>query len=219
MKYIDLTGVIENGMWEYGAPYPPVAVEQVASLDDAHAYAGEYRVNAHRISFSSSSATYVQAAAEMFAGRPTIEQVPLERLILPAAVARIPKPARGAISVAELEAAVPDLNPGEALVVATGWEKAWNTAGFVRESPHFTPESMAWVLEKGVSLLAGDMTIYDDYEKPTGLLRDLFARDVLVVAPLVNLGAISRPRVTLIALPLKVKGVSGCPCRVLAAEE
>lgn len=218
-KFIDLTGTVENGMWEYGPPFPPVSVEQVSALDDGGAYAGEYGVNAFRISFSSSSATYVQTSAEMFSGRPGIDQVPLERLILPAAVARIPKAARGVISVADLESAAPETRPGDALVVATGWEKSWNRPGFVSESPHFTPESMKWVLDSGVSMLAGDMTIYDDYEKPTGLLRDLFARDVLVVAPLVNLDALSGARITLFALPLKVRGVSGCPCRVLALEE
>ena len=31
MRYIDLTGVIENGMWEYGEPYPKVKITQVSS--------------------------------------------------------------------------------------------------------------------------------------------------------------------------------------------
>ncbi|MCM8768635.1 MAG: cyclase family protein [Candidatus Omnitrophica bacterium] len=218
MKYIDLTGMIENGMWEYGHPYPKVEIAQVSSIDDSTSYA-DYKVNAHRITFSSSSATYVQTSAEMFKGKPTIEQIPLERLILDAVVVRIAKGPAEVITVKELEEKNLQLKKGEGLIVATGWEKFWNKENFVKDSPHFTPESMTWVLSKGISLLAGDMTIYDDYYQPTGLLKDLFSRDVLVVAPLINLEKITRSRVKLIALPLKVKGISGCPCRVVAIEE
>jgi len=218
VEYIDLTGTIENGMWEYGGPYPKVEITQVSSLEEETAYA-EYKVNAHRITFSSSSATYVQTSAEMFKGKPTIEQIPLNRLILMVSVMKIPRGPRGIITVEDLKKTSVEIKRGEGLIVATGWEKFWNKENFVKDSPHFTPESMAWVLEKGITLLAGDMTIYDDYYQPTGLLKDLFARDVLVVAPLVNLDRIRKPRVRLMALPLKVKGVSGCPCRVVALQE
>jgi len=217
MPYIDLTGTIENGMWEYGDPYPKVEITQVCSLDDCASYA-EYKVNAHKISFSSSSATYVQTSAEMFDGRMTIDNIPLERLILPATVLRIQKGPRGVISVKDIERADTGIQKGEAVVVATGWEKYWNKQNFVCDSPHFTPESMHFLLDKGISLLAGDMPLYDDYYKPTGLIRDLFENDVIVVAPLVNLDRITGTRIALFALPLKVKGVSGCPCRVIAHE-
>ena len=213
-----MTGMIENGMWEYGEPYPKVEITQVSSVDDEVTYA-EYKVNAHKITFSSSSATYVQSSAEMFRGKPTIERIPLEKLILTTAVMKIPKEPKGVITIEDLEKTKVDVKKGEGLIVATGWEKYWNKKNFVEDSPHFTPASMDWVLNKGVSLLAGDMTIYDDYYQPTGLLKSLFSRDVLVVAPLVNLDKITKPSIKLIALPLKVKGVSGCPCRVIAIEE
>ncbi len=218
MKYTDLTGTIENGMWEYGEPFPPVEITPVSSLDDEGAYA-DYKVNTHRISFSSSSATYVQTSAEMLPGRQTVERVPLDRLILKCTLIRIPKGPRGKITSEDLEQTGLDVKEGEGLIVATGWEKHWNRKNFVHDSPHFTPESMDMVLNTGISMLAGDMTIYDDYYAPTGLLKQLFSRDVLIAAPLVNLDRITGNRLTLFALPLKVKGVSGCPCRVIAGEE
>ncbi len=218
MKYIDLTGTIENGMWEYGEPFPPVEITPVSSLNDEDSYA-DYKVNTHRISFSSSSATYVQTSAEMLPGRQTIDQIPLDRLILRCSVCRIPKGPREKITPRDVEKACAHIEKGGGVIVATGWEKYWNTPGFVKDSPHFTPEAMEMVLDGGISMLAGDMTIYDDYHAPTGLLKSLFERDVLIAAPLVNLDKIKSDRVTLFALPLKVKGVSGCPCRVFAIEE
>jgi len=124
-RYIDLTGGMENGMWEYGKPYPPVQITQVCSLKDRSSYA-DYKVNAHKISFSTSSATYVQTSAEMFEGRATIDQIPLERLVLQVSLVRIPREARGVVGVAELEQARPDIRPGEGLIVQTGWERCWN---------------------------------------------------------------------------------------------
>ncbi len=218
MKYIDLTGTIENGMWEYGEPFPPVEITPVSSLDDSGAYA-DYKVNTHRISFSSSSATYVQTSAEMLPSKPTVEQIPIDRLILDCSVVKIPKGPREKITVENLERAKLNINKGDALIIATGWEKYWNSDNFVKDSPHFTPESMEMVLDTGISLLAGDMTIYDDYYSPTGLLKNLFERDVLIAAPLVNLNKISKSRIRLFALPLKVRGVSGCPCRAIAVED
>jgi len=217
MRYIDLTGMIENGMWEYGNPYPKVEITRTSSINDKTSYA-EYKVNAYKISLSSSSATYVQTSAEMFNGRATIDKIKLERLILDTHIIRIRKKPREAIAVKELEKTNVKIKKGEGLIVATGWEKFWNKKNFIKDSPHFTPESMDWVLNKGISLLAGDMTIYDDYYKPTGLIKNLFKRDVLVVAPLVNLDKIKKTKIKLVALPLKVKGVSGCPCRVIAIE-
>ncbi|GIP34214.1 hypothetical protein [Paenibacillus sp. J2TS4] len=33
MRIIDLSGPLESGMWNYGSPFPPIQVEQVAQLD------------------------------------------------------------------------------------------------------------------------------------------------------------------------------------------
>ncbi len=217
MKYIDLTGTIENGMWEYGDPFPPVEITPVSSLDGADSYA-DYKVNTHRISFSSSSATYVQTPAEMLPGRPTIDRIPLDRLVLECSVIKIPKQPRGKITPEDIIKSNPGIKKGGGLIVATGWEKYWRSKNFVKDSPHFTPESMEMVLDFGISMLAGDMTIYDDYYAPTGLLKKLFEKDVLIAAPLVNLDQITTSRVRLFALPLKVKGVSGCPARIIALE-
>lgn len=220
MRIIDVTGTIENGMWEYGPPYPKVEIEQVASIDDGATIA-EYSVNAHRISFSSSSATYVQTAAEMIKGVPSIDEIPVENFIREAVLIRFPdkKGPLQHITVEELEGFKAKIKPGDAVIVHTGWEEKWNKENFVTESPHFTVEAMDWILDKGISILAGDMTVYDDFQEPTGLLKKLFQKGVLVVAPLVNLFQIKKDRVKLIALPLKVRGVSGCPCRVVIIEE
>jgi len=220
LKIIDVTGTIENGMWEYGPPYPKVAIEQVCSVDDEPTIAN-YKVNAFRIALSTSSGTYIHAPAELIKGAPPIDQIPVDRFVREAAVLRFPRKKQPAepITLQELRASKVEVKPGDAVIVQTGWEKMWNQPNFVTDSPYFSEEALDWILAKDISLLAGDLTVYDNFKQPTGRVTRIFQQGVLVLAPLVNLFRISRDRVKLIALPLKVKGASGCSCRAIVIEE
>ena len=71
----------------------------------------------------------------------------------------------------------------------------------------------------GISLMGADMPRFDSWETPQGFFADFFRKDILLLRPLVNLRAITQSRVQLIALPLKVKGVCGTPCRAVVLED
>ena len=49
--------------------------------------------------------------------------------------------------------------------------------------------------------------------------RKLHEREILTMPYLTNLAAITKPRVTLISLPLKMKNVEASPIRAIAIEE
>jgi kynurenine formamidase len=73
-----------------------------------------------------------------------------------------------------------------------------------------------------VKLVAGDVALFcDPRVPPTELIPDkiLLEHDIPYINGLVNLAAISKPRFKIIALPLKVKGVTGAPVRVVALED
>jgi kynurenine formamidase len=61
------------------------------------------------------------------------------------------------------------------------------------------------------------MPCYDNPRGGAGVNKVLFRSGALILAPLVNLAALTQPRFRLMAFPLKVRGVCGAPCRVLAA--
>jgi kynurenine formamidase len=46
--------------------------------------------------------------------------------------------------------------------------------------------------------------------------RELLRRDIVVLENLCNLGKVGRPRFTLIALPLNLRGTTGSPVRAVA---
>jgi hypothetical protein len=50
------------------------------------------------------------------------------------------------------------------------------------------------------------------------LLKPLYERGMLLVAPVVNLGEIEQPTGTLISLPMSVEGVCSAPSRVIYVE-
>ena len=89
---------------------------------------------------------------------------------------------------------------------------------FTYEGYGITPDLIA--CGKGISsslplsAVLGRSEIMDLY-----LLKELFARDILLLAPLVNVEGIRATRGTLVCLPIKLKGTSGAPCRAIFMEE
>lgn len=220
MKIIEISGFLENGIWSYGLPFPEVEIKPIDTID-------QDGVSAHSITLTTNSGTYLETSAHLFKGEETIDQVPSEKLITEAVVIKLAeKKAREHITVEELEKSQVNVKEGDALLIHTGWDSMWNKEGFVEGSPHFTRESIEWILEKKISILGADLPCYDDPQRESltrglSLLGEVFKNKILILAPVVNLGQVSKKRVKLIALPLRVKGknLSAAPCRALVIED
>jgi kynurenine formamidase len=215
MTLIDITGPLENGMWSYPEPYPKVHIEEIAMPAWI-----PYDTFSWVFTMGAQSGTYLETAAHMFRDAATIDKVPLDRLFLDAAVIQLStKEPNTAITVDELRDAAGDIRPGDALLVCTGWDARWYDEDYVSACPFFTLEAMQWIFSLGVSLMGADLPRFDSWETPQEFFAEFFRRDILLLAPLVNLGAITQPRVRLIALPLRITGVCGTPCRAVVIEE
>ena len=133
MRIVDISGPIEDNMWAYGDPYPTPRIEQIpppAWLD--------YPVYSQTVSFAVQSGTYLETAAHMDPTRMPIDQLPLARCYMIDAVAFwIPKAANEAITVDDLIQAEQRLGvtvqPGDALLVGTGWDKQWHAPNYVTD--------------------------------------------------------------------------------------
>jgi kynurenine formamidase len=213
MRILDVTGTIEHGMWHYPEPVTPPVIEQVASLE------GPAGWDAHRMTLCTLSGTYLEAAAHLLPGGETIIDVAPERLIRPAAILQLPDCAPGyAITAGDLKAAGVQPRAGDAVLVATGWDRMWNSPHFVADSPCLTPDAMRWLVDTGASIIGGDIPCFDNPADPQGVNLVLFRAGCLILAPLVNLRQAASGRFWLVALPLKVKGVCGTPCRAVLIE-
>ncbi len=219
-RYVDLTGTYFPGMWTYRPIIPNIQLYQQSRF----ATVPEQGWEADVVTLPTLCGTYFETSKHLYPDHPGIAALPLERCFVRATIARIPKGSREHITAADLESAVSELDPGDALLVATGWDKHWNDPTgetFVLESPHFDMPAMRWMVDRGISILGGDFPTFDDPHAETaqGVNTVLFGSDALILAPLVGLANVRSNRVDLVVLPIKLNDACGAPCRAIAIEE
>lgn len=213
MRVLDITGLIEEEMWHYEPPIRAPAITQIASIE------GETGWDAHQITLFTLTGTYLEAAAHLFPAGDTIAAIDTRRFVKPAAIFHLPDlPPRYPITPEDLISTGMQPEPGGAVLISTGWEQRWNQPRFIQDSPHFTTQAMEWMMAAGAAIVGGDMPCFDDPARPVGVNEILFRADGLLLAPLVNLRQVKMNQPLLVALPLKIQGVCGAPCRAILIE-
>lgn len=211
MRITDLTGLIEEGMWSYGPPLPKVSIRKILSPDGEANYS---------ITLGSITGTYLETPAHRFKNGPSLDEVPLNKLITNAVVIKLrAKRPLEHINPQELSLFQSKVRKGAALLISTSWDRMWYKENFVSGSPHFSREAMDWVLDRKVSILGGDIPCYDDPRESEGLVNTLLKKGILILAPLTNLRKIKKGRVKLIALAPRIIDTCAFPCRVIAIED
>ena len=224
-RYVELSGRLENGLWSYQALpglekiIPDVRIETIAKVREDDFFASS-------LTMCTISGTYVEAGSHIIEGAKTLDQYRVSDFIKPARILRLPRQkAKAQIDEKLLAAHAPTIRPGEAILVATGWGRMWNKPGYVLECPNFTRGAIAWLLKRKPAICGFDVPCIesswseDVVEEKGGLLGMLFKKNVLLVAPLVNLSKVRADKGMLYCLPLPVVGTSGAPARVVFEEK
>ena len=165
--------------------------------------------------------THVDAPRHFFLDGPTMEAIPLDRLMGPGVVVRIDKSADGVVEPADLDRAEPDIEPGDIVAIDTGWADRWGTPDWDHQ-PCLSVAAARWLVERRVKLLAVDTPTPDlplD-RRPPGFAwpvhRALLGHGTLIAEQLANLRALAGRRVEFLFAPLPIVGSDGSPARVLA---
>lgn len=222
---IDLSGTIEHGLWGYHSLpgleniVPEVEVKTIATVKEHEFFASE-------IVMSTISGTYLEAGAHILEKGKCLDEYTIEDFIKPAKVIHVPKQKpKGIVNAEMLQTHASRINRGEALLINTGWGTMWNKPGYVLDSPNYSRSALEWILEKEISILGVDVTCIesawseDESEEKGSLLGELFKSGALLVAPLINLDRINKDSGRILCMPLKLKGTSGAPARVIFFEE
>lgn len=243
MKIVDLTLPITTGM--AGIPRisfyekNPVKVEAVTVVNEEQrsllqregvdVRPGAEAVNSMNTVFTLNShvGTHIDAPRHFFEQGASIDQIPLDRLLLREAVVIdvSHKQPGEPVTGSDLEAAGVRIARGEVVVIKTNWtDRAWGKPEFWDKPIHLEPSVGEWVERQGVAAVAMDcfpempfwLKQLTPEQRGANHKRWLKA-GIPMVQMLTNLDAISG-RFRLIALPLKLVGMDGSPARVVGVE-
>ena len=170
--------------------------------------------------------THVDAPSHMVKGGDDIHDLPLSLFIGPAVVADVRhRSPKGGITAEDMEKSIGDhVVRGDRVLLRTDINNSRfdGSAEWMASAPYLSDGVIAWFRDNGVSIVG-----FDFYHggKPPGAdpksstSRKLHELGILTLPALKNLGAVSKPRVTLIALPLKMIGVEASPVRAIVIED
>ena len=207
MKTIDLTLTYEEGM--RGVSFEPARIK---ALDGW---------NAKTLHLYSHAGTHMDAPFHFEVNDQTIDQFEVSRFICEAWVIPIDAKPRQKIKLEDLGVFADLIEQGDGVILQTGWSAYVKENKYREELPGIHEDLAHWFVEKGLNMLAVEPpSIADvmDMAEVTKIHEILLVGDVIIVEGLTNLDAVSKKKVKLIALPLKIKGGDGAPARVIAME-
>lgn len=215
MRIIDLSFAIENGMPTCGLPWhEQVRLRQLGKID-------EVGRNTHAITFGSHTGTHMDAPYHFIETGKTIDQMNVKHFCGEITVADFTDVAAGyEVSRADVE----KLNITEKMLFAFGWYKKWKTEEYYMSFPYFSGAAIDYMITKGLKFLAMDtpspdngsaIAMKDDSPNHKKLLKN----GVIIVEYLNNTEEVlGNYKYEIFALPLKIAGCDGSPCRVIVKE-
>lgn len=170
-------------------------------------------------------------------GRPakTIDQVPLEWCHGPGVVLDIRHvDGNSAATLDDIRSALDPINhslsPGEIVLIRTGNDQKWGSRDYYSSGPGVSAEATSWLIDQGIKVMGIDAWGWDaplatQAENARGSNRsDVFwaahyigvEKEYCHMERLANLDQLPSTGFTVCAFPLKVKGGSAGPARVVA---
>lgn len=196
-----------------------------------------YFYSAHRFSAPEHGGTHMDAPVHFYRGRRSADQVPLEQLIGPAAVIDVREKCAAnpdyEVQIEDLRAwerRWGELPQGSIVLLHTGQGRHWpdrkRYLGTDERGPqavaklHFPglhPKAAQWLVRKGIKAVGIDTASIDHgrserFESHVAL----FAANVPAFENVASLEQLPPTGATVFALPMKIRGGSGAPLRIVA---
>ncbi len=186
---------------------PTIQLKQISSIKD-----GEI-ANVTHLSMCAHSGTHVDAPDHFLGNGKTVESIPLELMVGPAAVVEIP--AEGTITAADLiSAQIPEGT--KRILLKTANSEVWAAGNMEFQEDFIAPDGEAakYLVELGVEVIGVDYLSVAPFTDPEPTHRILLEAGVLIIEGL-DLSGVEPGEYTLYCLPLKIGGADGAPARVL----
>ncbi|MFU0507914.1 cyclase family protein [Pseudaminobacter sp. NGMCC 1.201702] len=170
--------------------------------------------------------THVDAPNHFIKDGASIDEVPINSLIGPAAVIDLSDHADScAIHGDTLEDRGRHTQRGDIAILRTDWsDKHWGTDRFWTSGPFLANSAAEWLVERGVKAIVYDFSEEFVVRKPgfrgeeCEIHHKILGNDIYNIEYVRGLGKIAAPRTAIVAMPLKLVGLDGSPARVVALE-
>lgn len=208
---IDLTLPLEEDMLVFPG-HPSFEPERLQRYETDGKRQSYFSANAHQ-------GTHVDAPAHFIEDGKTIDEVDLDRLNGPTRVADLP--GGEPIDPDALEDALPGLEPGERILLATGdIDAGYSNEEFFDEAAHITEAAAEWLVDREVGMIANDcMTEAVPGDPARPVHHTILGAGIPILEYLRNTDPIAdQDTVELSCLPLSIPGFEAAPARAVVRE-
>lgn len=211
MRVIDLTHIIAEDMPVYPGTDTPKLKQ-----------ANTYEVDGFKetlMTMYSHTGTHMDPPAHLFAGRTTLENMPIEQFVGKALVIDCTDLNEGdRIPIEYINRDRAKADEAEFLIFRMGWDKRWGTDAYFGDYPYVSDEVAQYMIDgkkKGVGL---DVIGLDPIaDANLTLHKKLFIEnEIVVIENLKDLDQCGNDLFLFCALPLKYKNADGSPIRAIA---
>ena len=224
-RIVDLSHTLEPEIPRLvGFPNPEMALFRDITKGDV--------INSETITLCPHTGTHIDAPLHFINDAESVDKMPPDCVLGPAVVADM-RHKQGSVPIERSDIedwenkTGEEVRPGDALLLWTDFSRFWKTGPegqrFVTEGwPYVTRSFVELVLERQVRLVgveSMDIDLIDPFDITTSEFvghRNFLANGVHIIENLTNMEQIGKTRCFIIATPLKIKGATGSPLRVIA---
>ncbi|NBC83479.1 MAG: cyclase family protein [Bacteroidetes bacterium] len=179
--------------------------------------------NASMLHIYSHYGTHMDAPVHFNVSNQSIDQLKTQQFIVNCYIVRLETiQPHALITTNDLGPVKKKIKPGQGILFHTGWSKYAENPGMYRDQlPRISQELAQWCARKKVSFIGVEppsVADVNNIKELTEIHTILLRHNIIIVEGLTNLEKISKKRVQIIALPLKIQEGDGAPARVIAIE-
>ncbi len=219
-KFIDLTHSMTTDMPIFPG-YPQPVIEPFLSHAQTRE-SGRYEgcsCQIDRVSFVSSTGTYMDAPAHFFEGGRDIAAYSPDELVMEPVVLDCRAGARAGEPLDIMSLLEGDSAPAledKALLLETGWSDFWGSPEYFNH-PFLNSETVDIIISRKPRLVGIDALVIDDRrDKKRPAHTGFLGNGILIVENLTNLDRIRNRAVEVFFIPLKIAGAGSLPVRAFS---
>jgi len=167
--------------------------------------------NLTHLSLGAHTGTHVDAPAHFIDGAPTLERVPLDRMVGPAQVLDL----RGLAAIDAAALRRHQIHSGDIVLFRTDNSERWAKPGFQKDFTYVTLDGAEHLVERGIKTIGMDYLSIEQFgSRDFAVHKLLLGKGIFVIEGL-DLREIAAGPYLLSCLPLKLEGVDGAPARAV----